>query len=111
MKVLVINCGSTSLKYQLIDSDSEQVLAKGLCERIGIEGGMVKYTGSKTGTKYEKEFGELSVKVDNAVNKVEAYFAKIDSGKISVDKRSASFKAINQFKDMLLALQKKFNKV
>ncbi len=56
MKVLVINCGSTSLKYQLIDSDSEQVLAKGLCERIGIEGGMVKYTGSKTGTKYEKEF-------------------------------------------------------
>ena len=62
-------------------------------------------------TKYEKEFGELSVKVDNAVNKVEAYFAKIDSGKISVDKRSASFKAINQFKDMLLALQKKFNKV
>ncbi len=38
MKVLVINCGSSSLKYQLIDSVTEQVLAKGLCERIGIDG-------------------------------------------------------------------------
>mgnify|MGYP005981248589 CR=1 FL=1 len=38
MKVLVINCGSSSLKYQLIDMDNESVVAKGLCERIGIEG-------------------------------------------------------------------------
>lgn len=38
MKILVINCGSSSLKYQLIDSDTEEVLAKGLCERIGIDG-------------------------------------------------------------------------
>ena len=38
MNVLVINCGSSSLKYQLIDSVSEAVLAKGLCERIGIDG-------------------------------------------------------------------------
>ena len=38
MKVLVINCGSSSLKYQLIDSANETVLAKGLCERIGIDG-------------------------------------------------------------------------
>ncbi len=38
MKVLVMNCGSSSLKYQLIDSVSEAVLAKGLCERIGIDG-------------------------------------------------------------------------
>lgn len=36
MNILVINCGSSSLKYQLINSDSEKVLAKGLCERIGI---------------------------------------------------------------------------
>ena len=41
MKVLVINCGSSSLKYQLIDSESEEVLAKGLCERIGIDGRLV----------------------------------------------------------------------
>ncbi|GAA6376358.1 acetate kinase [Firmicutes bacterium i23-0019-B6] len=38
MNVLVINCGSSSLKFQLINSDTEEVLAKGLCERIGIDG-------------------------------------------------------------------------
>ena len=43
MKVLVINCGSSSLKFQLIDSDTEQCLAKGLCERIGIDGSMITY--------------------------------------------------------------------
>lgn len=43
MKILVINCGSSSLKFQLIDSESENCLAKGLCERIGIEGSMITY--------------------------------------------------------------------
>ena len=38
MKILVINAGSSSLKYQLIDMESETVMAKGLCERIGIDG-------------------------------------------------------------------------
>lgn len=38
MKVLIINCGSSSLKYQLIDSETEHSLAVGLCERIGIDG-------------------------------------------------------------------------
>ena len=38
MKILVINAGSSSLKYQLIDMDNESVMAKGLCERIGIDG-------------------------------------------------------------------------
>ena len=41
MKILVINCGSSSLKYQVIDSESEEVLCKGLCERIGIDGRIV----------------------------------------------------------------------
>ena len=41
MKILVINCGSSSLKYQLIDSETEEWLAKGLCERIGIDGRIV----------------------------------------------------------------------
>ncbi|MCC8066416.1 MAG: acetate kinase [Clostridiales bacterium] len=50
MNVLVINCGSSSLKYQLIDSDSEQVLAKGLCERIGIDG---RLTYQKAGLEKE----------------------------------------------------------
>ncbi|MCR5213240.1 MAG: acetate kinase [Eubacterium sp.] len=56
MKILVINAGSTTLKYQLIDSDSEEVLAKGLCERIGIEGSRIVYNSSKTGEKKEKVF-------------------------------------------------------
>lgn len=43
MNVLVINCGSSSLKYQLINSETEAVLAKGLCERIGIEGSRLVY--------------------------------------------------------------------
>ena len=41
MKVLIINCGSSSLKYQIIDSETEQVQAKGLCERIGIDGRLI----------------------------------------------------------------------
>ncbi len=43
MKVLVINCGSSSLKYQLIDADKDTVMAKGLCERIGIDGSNFEY--------------------------------------------------------------------
>ena len=38
MNILVVNCGSSSLKYQLINMDDESVIAKGLCERIGIAG-------------------------------------------------------------------------
>ena len=43
MNVLVINCGSSSLKYQFINSDTEEVMAKGLCERIGIDGSQITY--------------------------------------------------------------------
>ncbi len=50
MNILVINCGSSSLKYQLFDSDTEQVLAKGLCERIGIDG---RLTYQKAGCEKE----------------------------------------------------------
>ena len=56
MNVLVINCGSSSLKYQLIDSDTEAVLAKGLCERIGIAGRLVY---QKAGN--DKEITEASM--------------------------------------------------
>ncbi|WP_142414444.1 acetate/propionate family kinase [Hathewaya massiliensis] len=45
MKVLVINCGSSSLKYQLIDMETEKALAKGLVERIGIEGSILTHKG------------------------------------------------------------------
>ena len=43
MKILVINCGSSSLKYQLIDMEGEKVLCKGLCERIGMESSMITH--------------------------------------------------------------------
>lgn len=43
MNILVINCGSSSLKFQLINSESEQCIAKGLCERIGIDGSQITY--------------------------------------------------------------------
>ena len=51
MNVLVINCGSSSLKFQLINSESEEVLAKGLCERIGIDGRLT----------YQPEGGEKEI--------------------------------------------------
>ena len=44
MNILVINCGSSSLKFQLINAQSEELIAKGLCERIGIEGSQMTYT-------------------------------------------------------------------
>ena len=50
--ILVINAGSSSLKYQLIDIDTETVIAKGLCERIGIEGSQLTYKSNK-GDKVE----------------------------------------------------------
>ena len=43
MNILVINCGSSSLKFQLIDAETEKQIAKGLCERIGIEGSQLVY--------------------------------------------------------------------
>ncbi len=58
MKIFVINCGSSSLKFQLIDSETEQCLAKGLCERIGIEGGMISY--QPDGGKKEKKNVEIA---------------------------------------------------
>ena len=53
MNVLVINCGSSSLKFQLINAENEELIAKGLCERIGIEGSQLVYspTGKEKVTK------------------------------------------------------------
>ena len=53
MKILVLNCGSSSLKYQLIDVDTQSVLTKGLLERIGLEQGVFSYTCK--GTKHTVE--------------------------------------------------------
>ena len=52
MNILVINAGSSSLKYQLLNPETQQVLAKGLCERIGIDG---KFTYKPEGKEAVKE--------------------------------------------------------
>lgn len=54
MNILVINCGSSSLKFQLIDANTEEMIAKGLCERIGIPGSRLVYS-PKNGEKITTE--------------------------------------------------------
>ncbi|MDE6979563.1 MAG: acetate kinase, partial [Helicobacter sp.] len=54
MLVLVINCGSSSLKFQLVNVESEEVLASGICDRIGLEGSVLRYKNNK-GTKEERK--------------------------------------------------------
>lgn len=66
MNILVINCGSSSLKYQLIDSVSEEVLAKGLCERIGIDGSAITHQpagGEKVKTEVDMPDHTAAVKL------------------------------------------------
>ncbi len=58
MKILVINCGSSSLKYQLFDMNGEKVLAKGLVERIGIEGSQLKAEGNGKKVVYERKMDD-----------------------------------------------------
>lgn len=64
MKILVINCGSSSLKYQLIDMENEEVLAKGLCERIGIEGSNLSHkVAGKEELEVKKEMPNHTVAI------------------------------------------------
>jgi acetate kinase len=55
MKILVINAGSSSLKYQFFDMENETVLAKGNCDRIGIAGSAIKHKQLIKGVEYAKE--------------------------------------------------------
>ena len=70
MKVLVINCGSSSLKFQLIDSDTEQVLAKGLCERIGIDGRLTYSPSGGEKHVFEDPLPNHTVAVDSVLKKL-----------------------------------------
>ncbi|OON96151.1 MAG: acetate kinase [Epulopiscium sp. Nele67-Bin005] len=58
MKVLVLNCGSSSLKYQLLNMEDESIIAIGICERIGIDGSFIKH--ETVGQEAVKEMGEFS---------------------------------------------------
>ena len=76
MNILVINCGSSSLKYQLINSETEGVLAKGLCERIGIDG-MLTYQPEGG----EKEKSEIAMPTHTeAINAV--YFFLLNQRRV-----------------------------
>ena len=69
MKVLVINCGSSSLKYQLFNMADESVLAKGLVERIGIEGSVLKHQpGEAEKVTIETEIPDHSVAIKLVLN-------------------------------------------
>ena len=61
MKILVINAGSSSLKYQLIDMETEVAIAKGGCERIGLEGSFLKHTKLKRLLFYDWNFILFSI--------------------------------------------------
>lgn len=66
MKILVINAGSSSLKYQLIDMDNKLVMAKGLCDRIGIDGSKLEYkpaNGDKISTLVEMKNHSDAIKL------------------------------------------------
>ena len=53
MEILIINSGSSSLKYQLIDSQTGESKARGLVDRIGIDGSTIKYVALKNGKEIE----------------------------------------------------------
>ena len=64
MKVLVINAGSSSLKYQLIDMETEKVLAKGGCERIGISGSVLKAKGNGGERVYKQKMPNHKIAIE-----------------------------------------------
>ena len=88
MNILVINCGSSSLKYQLINSESEEVLAKGLCERIGIEGSCITHQ-PKGGEKVKTE-----IAMPTHTQAVAAVIEKLTDEKVGVVKSLAEIDAV-----------------
>ena len=64
MKILVVNAGSSSLKYQLFDMDTNEVLAKGLCERIGIDGAITHKRPGKPDYKASVDFPDHKAAIE-----------------------------------------------
>lgn len=88
MKILVINAGSSSLKYQLIDMETEQVLAKGICDRIGIAGGNFKH-------KVEgKEDYKIDVQMKNHAEAVQLVIDTLTSPEHGVIKSLSEISAV-----------------
>jgi len=80
MKILVINCGSSSAKFELIDMTNEQSLAKGNCERIGIANPIFSYKNLLTGEKIDK----MEVPMENHTVAVELILKTLQDEKIGV---------------------------
>ena len=80
MKILVINCGSSSAKFELIDMTNEQSLAKGNCERIGIANPIFSYKNLLTGEKVDK----MEVPMENHTVAVELILKTLQDEKIGV---------------------------
>ena len=84
MKVLVINAGSSSLKYQLIDMETVNVLAKGLCERIGIDGSnlqhknLIKGTADKIESKMENHADAIRMVIEALTNETYGVIKSMD---------------------------------
>ncbi len=88
MKVLVINAGSSSLKYQLIDMTNESVLAKGLCDRIGIENSFIKQS------KGDEEAVVINKVLKNHKDAIEAVISALTDDKIGVIKSMSEISAV-----------------
>ena len=92
MNILVINCGSSSLKFQLIDSESEKVLAKGNCERIGIDGRLVYTPAGGT-----KEITEYVAAVNSYMDAAQKYIdAATDDLNLIVEQRNKAIQNANK---------------
>ena len=79
MKVLVINCGSSSLKYQLLDMTDESVICKGLCERIGIKDSFIRHSAN------DKEW-KLDINFNNHSEAILKVYEMMSTGKSAVIK-------------------------
>ena len=83
MKVLVVNAGSSSLKYQLFDTETEAVLDKGICERIGLEGSLIEHkkadgTKVKNVTPMENHSVATKIVVDMLTDKEHGCLTSMD---------------------------------
>lgn len=87
MKILVLNAGSSSLKYQLFDMKNESVLAKGNCEKIGIKGSFISY-------KRGKESDEFKMELPDHTKALQEVFKLLTDGKIGVIKSLDEISAV-----------------
>ncbi len=112
MKILVINAGSSSVKYQFIDMETKSCLAKGLCERIGIENGVFKHTAGEKAVELQYDMPDHAT----AIRQVLKYLTDAEYGVISdvSDIAAVGHRIVNGgevFKESTLLTAEKINKI